>query len=653
MKLLEPCTIGSMEIKNRFVMAPMSLNLNKDGFVTDSMVRFYEERAKGGAGLITIGDGIVDSPIGNNVIESTPLDDDMYIPALRKLTQAVHEHGSKIAMQLSHGGRRAGRAAKDGYLKVTRGKIPVAPSALPHPVPGQVVPRELTKEEIKELVVKFGEAARRAVDAGFDAIGLHCAHMYLCGEFLTPWANQRTDEYGGDFEGRLRFVLEVIDEIKKKTGPQHPLIIRMNGREPEGGNTLEEIREIARRFQEAGADAIHVSVGFGAPTKDPGLIPSITPMRAPHGIIVHLAENIKKGVSIPVITVNKLGNVSYAETILQEGRADLIGLGRPLIADPMLPKKVMEGRSNDIRPCICCCRGCLQNVLEKNIPVACSVNAEAGHEMEKSNIKPAEIRKKVLVLGGGPAGMQTALIASQRGHEVLLVERGSELGGQLLLASLPPGKQDILPFTNYLVNQIKKSNVEVKTSTEILPEWLKENRPDIAVLATGSIPVMPEIPGLESRQAVSARMVLEGVELPGQDIVVIGGGQVGCETAELLAEQGKNIVIVEMLEGICKELDHINRIPLELALESHGVRILTKSKPLEITEEGVRVQHMGNEEFLPASHVVIATGAKPAFDDVEDVIRQEVSDIFVIGDKSAPQGILEAVRDGFDMGGSI
>ncbi|MGM0682553.1 MAG: FAD-dependent oxidoreductase, partial [Thermodesulfobacteriota bacterium] len=206
---------------------------------------------------------------------------------------------------------------------------------------------------------------------------------------------------------------------------------------------------------------------------------------------------------------------------------------------------------------------------------------------------------------------------------------------------------------NYLVNQIKKSNVQVKTSAEISTEWLRENRPDIAVLATGSIPVMPEIPGLESRQAVSARMVLEGIELPGQDIVVIGGGQVGCETAELLAEQGKNVVIVEMLEGICKELDHINRIPLELALESHGVRIMTKAKPLEINEKGIRVQHMGTEELLPASHVVIASGARPSFDDVEDVIRQEVSDIFVIGDKSAPQGILEAIRDGFDTGASI
>ncbi len=643
-----------MELKNRLVMAPMSLNLNKDGFITDKMVRFYEERAKGGVGLITIGDGIVDSPVGNNVIESTPIDDDKFIPALRELTQAVHANGSKIALQLSHGGRRAGRVSKDGYLKVTRGFIPVAPSALPHPVPGQVVPRELTREEIKELVDKFGQAARRTIDAGFDAVGLHCAHMYLCGEFLSPWANKRSDEYGRDFEGRLRFVLEVIERIKKECGSKYPLIIRMNGEEPQGGNSLKDIQEIARRFERAGADAIHVSVGFGAPTKDPTLIPSVAPMRAPNGCIVHLAENIKRAVSVPVIAVNKiLGPISYAESILQEGKADLIGLGRPLIADPDLPRKALDGKFDDIRPCIYCCQGCIQSVLEKNAPVACSVNPLAGYETEKGSLLPAHMHKKVLVVGGGPAGMQAAVTAAQEGHHVFLVEKEPALGGQLLLASKPPGKQDIGAFTQYLIHQLEQSSVQIQRGKTIQSAFIDKVQADVAVIATGSIPAVPDIPNLNTTKVVTGRDVLKGVDLPGSKIVIIGGGQVGCEVAEYLSEQGKEITVVELLDDISRGMPHINKIPLELALEKQGVRIMTKATVLSARTDGVTVQHLGSEEFLPADHIVVATGAQPAPDDVEILLRNKVAKVQVIGDKLRPQGILEAIHHGYDAGRAI
>ena len=636
-----------MELKNRIVMAPMSCNLTEGGFVTEQMVRFFEERAKGGVGLIMIGDGIVDTPVGNNVKESIAIDDDKFIPPLRKLTEAVKAHGAKILMQLSHGGRRAGRVSKAGYLDVTRGRMPVAPSSIPHPVPGQVVPRELTREEIREIVKQFESASRRAIEAGFDGIGLHCAHMYLCGQFLSPWSNKRVDEYGRDLKGRLKFVLEIICRIREEIGERYPLIIRMNGQEPEGGNSLKEIQEIARQFEKAGVDVIHVSTGFGAPTKTPGLIPPIAPMRAPAGCIVHLAENIKRVISIPVIAVNKLGDVFFAEQVLQECRADLVAMGRPLIADPYLPVKGVEGRFDEIRPCIYCCR-CLENVLEKDVPVACSINPMAVQAI-KIPMNSARKKKRVLVVGAGPAGMQAAVTAAIRGHEVYLVEKKEYMGGQLLLASKPPGKKDIEPFRKYLINQVIKATVQVKLGKDVTPEWLNQIRPDVAVLATGSHPIIPNIKGLTQTKTFTARMILEGSEIVETRIIVVGGGQVGCEVAELLSQQGKDVTIVEILDDIARDMDRINRLSLVMALEDLGVRIITKTRVESVTDQGVWVDCLGEKELIPTDEIVITVGSKPRSEDVDKILRDKVVEVYLIGDKVKAGGILNAVRDGFDV----
>jgi 2,4-dienoyl-CoA reductase-like NADH-dependent reductase (Old Yellow Enzyme family)/thioredoxin reductase len=652
MELLEPYKIGHMPLRNRIVMAPMSLNLTENGYVTDKLVCFCERRAKGGVGLITIGDGIVDTPVGNNVKESTAIDSEKYIPKLRELVEAVKAHGAKIAMQLSHGGRRAGRISKQGYLEVTRGQMPVAPSALPHPVPGQVVPRELSREEIREIVEKFGQATRWCIEAGFDAIGLHCAHMYLCGEFLSPWANQREDEYGGDFEGRLRFVLEVIARIRNETGEKYPLIVRMNGEEPQGGNSMEDIQRIARRFEEAGVDAIHVSVGFGAPTKTRGLIPSVSPMRAPSGCIVHLAENVKKAVSIPVIAVSKLGNVSFAESVLQEERADLIALGRPLIADPDLPLKVMEGRVEDIRPCIYCCQGCLGNVLGKDAPVACSINPTAGREIEDS-VETAKQKKRVIVLGAGPSGMQAALTAAERGHEVYLVEKAEHMGGQLLLACRPPGKADIEPFRKYLEDQVRKSGVRWETGKEVNAAWLDEIKPDAAILAMGSESIVAEIEGSRKKRIWTAREILMTSEIEGKNIMVLGGGQVGCEVAEFLAEGGKKVTIVEILGDIAREMESINRLSLTMSLEDHGVKIMTKSEVMDVTEEGIWVDCLGDRKLLPVDGIVMAVGSCPRREDVESLVKEKVPEVYTAGDQVRAAGILEAVREGYEAAKNI
>lgn len=649
MKLLEPTRIGSVEIRNRLVMAPMSLNLCRDGFVTDRMIRFFEERARGGVGLIVIGDGIVESPVGNNVKESTVVDDDRYIPMLRKLTDAVKARGARIALQLSHSGRRGGRVNRSGYLDVTGGKVPVAPSSIPHPVPGYVVPRELTQEEIGEIVGRFAEAARRTVEAGFDAVGLHCAHMYLCGQFLSPWANRRTDEYGGDIEKRIRFVREILEAMRAKIGPAIPLIVRMNGQEPEGGNTLEEIRHIARRFQDFGADSISVSVGFGAPVKTSGFIPSVAPMRAPHACIVPLSENIKGGVTIPVAVANKIGNVHLAERILAEGKADLIAMGRPLIADPYLPMKAIEGRLDEIVPCIFCGQGCIQRILERDEAITCTVNPAAAME-GNFHFSMARTRKNVVVLGGGPGGLVVSRVAAERGHHVQLYEKGSELGGMMRLSSLPPGKQEIGKLATFLLEGVRKAGVTVFLGREF--SLSTPGGVEVLVVATGSRPVIPSIPGVDRGHVVTAGDVLLGRASVGDTVAVIGGGQVGAEVAEFLAEEGRSVTILEIAADVAQGMPGIARLPLLCHLEETGVRIWTKARVREIRDDVVDVEYKGALRRIRAATVVIATGAESNAGPL-DAFRRIIPEVYVIGDSARPRGILEAIAEGFEVGYKI
>lgn len=647
MKLFEPCRIGSLELKNKLIMAPMSCNLGENGFVTDRMIRFFEERAKGGVGLITIGDGIVDTPLGNNVKESLAIDDDKYIPYLRRLVDSVKTYGSKTCLQLSHAGRRAGRVSKVGYLDITRGLIPVAPSSIPHPVVGQIVPKELTHEEIEEIVEKFGEASRRAIEAGFDAIGLHCAHMYLCGQFLSPWANKRTDEYGRNFEGRLRFVQEVIERIRKKNGQNYPIIVRMNGQEPDGGNSLEDIRRIAQRFEKIGADAIHVSVGFAAPIRTPGSFPSVTPMRAPDGCIVPLAEGIKKGVSIPVIAVNKIGDIDLAERILQDGKADLIAMGRPLIADPYLPLKGMEGRKDEIVPCIFCCQGCIQNVLDRDEPITCTVNPLAAREGE-IRVNPATERKKVAVIGGGPGGLMAAKVLAERGHKVTLYEKESELGGQLKVGSIPPGKKDILKLKQYLVDSVKKTGVMIQTGEYIEPEVIEKIKSDAVIMAIGGKPIIPLIPGIESNHVVFAKDVLLGKSEVGDSVVIIGGGQVGLEVAEHLAERDKRITVIEILDELAGGMPSLAKLPLLCRLEELGVTIWIKSEVKEIQDREVVVQYKGSKRSVKVDTIIIAAGSEPDHELFEKM-KRNIPKVFMIGDSVKPRRILEAIAEGFEI----
>jgi len=650
MKLFEPVKIGNKEIRNRIIMAPMTSHFGENGYVTERLIHFYEERAKGGVGLVTVEDGIVDYPIGNNTDNPISIDDDKYIPMFRKLSNVIKKHGAVPILQLSHAGRRAGQLSREtGCLERTCGRLPVAPSALAHPSPGHVVPIPLTTENIERIIEKFALAAKRTVEAGFEMIGLHCAHMYLCGQFLSPWSNKRTDAYGGSLENRLRFVLSIIKQMKKKVGDDVPIVCRMNGMEPEHGNSLSDLQEIARRLEMAGVSALHISVGFGSVLRDKNFIPAEAPIGMPEGCIVHLAENIRKAVSIPVIAVNKIRHVDFAEKILQEERADMIALGRALLADPEWPVKAMNNRAEDIRPCISCCQGCVGNI-EKGKPIACLVNPLMGREKE-IKIKRVSERgaEKVLVIGGGPAGLEFAITAAKRGHNVTIWEKEDALGGKLLLAAKPPGKEELQELTAYLQRSAEYLGVEIKLNKKADATAVKQYQPGVVVLATGSKVRMPELEeGINGNVRTVADVLNRESEI-GDKVIIIGGGLVGLETAKYLIQEEKDITIIEMLDAVGYDMPGITRVPLLLHLENKGVRILTIAPAKKITREGVEIEYDGKRKFIKGDTVILATGTTPD-NDLKEELKGMIPNIYSLGDCRAPGNMMTAIHEGFDTG---
>lgn len=654
MKLLSPIKIGNLEIKNRVFMSPMTNNFAKDGFVTDQMIHFYEERAKGGVGVVTVEDGIVDFPLGNNAKSPVSIDDDKYIRMLKKLSSIIKKYGAKAAIQLSHGGRRAGRVSvESGCLEITRGKIPIAPSMIAHPGSGQVIPKELSEEEIEEIIVKFGQAAYRAVESGFDIISVHCAHMYLCGEFLSPWANKRQDKYGGCLENRLRFVLKIIDKVKQSIGIDFPLMVRMNGQEPEGGNSLLEIREIARRLQLAGVKAISVSTGFGDVLYEKNFISAEAPIGTPEGCIVHLAENMKIAVNIPVAIGNKIRHPEFAEKVLTENKADIITLGRPLITDPYWVQKVIEGREKDIKPCVSCCYGCIGNV-QKGKQMSCIFNPLVGKEKEEKLMctpVTTENRKKILVIGSGPAGMEAAITATTRGHSVTIWDKDAELGGTLNLAKKPPRKQEFDEIIHYFKNIIKELNIQVEFRKEVTKEMIRKFNADVVILASGGKAIRPKIKGMSNNRKVywALDLLKSNNTDVGQKIVIIGGGEVGLETAEWLAEKGGKITVIELFPEVARDMVNAVKIPLMINLKEYGVRILTNSCVKQIENGSVKVERNGIEETIEADAVVIAIGVEP-----DSSFQKELQDIapelFFIGDCKQSGNIQDAINDGYKIG---
>lgn len=650
LKLFQTCSIGTMELRNRIIMPPVSTNFASEGFVTDTMKNYYAARAKGGVGMIIVEDAIIDSTLGRHTINDLHVDDDEFLPGLTQLANSIKEHGSRAVLHLNHAGRRAGRT-RNGYLYLTDGRIPVAPSSLAWPSTGYVVPRELTIDEIEELIDKFAIAALRAKEAGFDGVGIHCTHDYLINQFLVPVSNKRNDEYGKDFEGRLKFLLRIIEKIQEKVGQNYPLLCRISGEEEpfEEGLTLEDMKKVAYRLEQAGIKALLLSRGssFTPPTTSQFIGP-VAPMRIPRGCMVYLTEGVKQAVKIPVVAVNRINDPVLAEQILEEGRADLIAMGRALVADPELPNKAKEGRIDEIRTCIAC-QQCIHSLLDLNSPVVCTINAQVGKE-KLFNLNLVDKPEKVMVIGGGPAGMEAARVAAIRGHQVYLYESDSKLGGQLLLASRPPGKEEINSFTRYLEGECNRLGVKVKINASVAPEDIENLSPDVVIVASGSKPSCPPLPGMEKSHVVTAAEVLRGVKNVNGKVVVLGGGQVGVEVAEYLAVKGKDVTILEMLDQIASDMPTMCRSLLMVALKEEGVKIVTGAKAEEITDSHVVLSKRGKNLVIPADSVVLTLGAE-SDRSLEGKLGERP--VLWVGDCVKPRKILEAVQEGFEAGAAV
>lgn len=634
-KLMQPFQLKNLNLRNRIVMAPMHSRLClPNGVVSQHLIDYYAERAKGGAGLIIVEYSYIDELESKANPAQLGVYDDQLIPGLGDLAEAIQEWGARAILQICH----AGRNTSVGIM----GRQPIAPSAVASPR-GEMA-REMSVAEIDAVIDAFAEAARRVKVAGFDGVELHATHGYLMAQFLSPFTNRRTDAYGRD---RALFAVKTLERVRSTVGGDYLVGCRMTACEfREGGLSLEEARAFARRMEDAGIDYLHVSGGIPEEGHH-----HVTPMYLPQGYLLHLAEAIKKVVRLPVIAVGALHDPALAEKALRDEKADLIAMGRALIADPALPRKLAAGQAEDIRRCLRCNEGCTsRSPLPRT--QRCAVNAEVGRERQM-RLDPVLRAKHVCVVGGGPAGMEAARILAQRGHKVTLIEKENELGGHLRYGSVPDFKQELRGFLNYLRIQVQKAGIEVLLNQPAALEFVRVLHPEAVVLAAGSTLRRPEIPGVAQSFVGTAIDVLTGRFQPGERVVVIGGGAVGCEVAAHLAFPGRNVTVVEMLPDIILDLEPRSRVALGRLLQERKVEVRLNVRLEEIGAQEVRVaDRKGQESEIPADSVILALGLRSNRELLEP-LRKEFAEVHVIGDCLEPRKIYQAIHDGAFAGRAI
>ena len=637
MELLEPGRMGNVEIKNRVVMTPMGVFglPEPDGALNSRGIEFYTERARGGTGLIMPAATLVTGAFENTVCALYALDSMDKAVGWSRLAEEVHHYGAKLGVQLSAG---LGRVSVNFYGAPDY--VPVSASAVPAFWMPQVTCRPLTTEDIEYLIKAFGRAARFAAGAGVDVIEIHGYGGYLLDQFMSSLWNQRADRYGGGLDGRMRFPLEVVEEVRSACGDL-PIVFKFTPvHYMEGGRVLAEGLKVARRLEEAGVDALHVDAGCYE-----SWYRAISPVYSPQACQAELAGEVQKAVGIPVIAGGKLGDPQVAEAVLAAGKAEFIGLGRSLLADPEWANKVCQGRPEDIVPCIGCSEGCLARGFGGKY-ASCAVNPACAME-ERYRLGPAARHRSVLVVGGGPGGMEAAITAARMGHAVTLWEKGSRLGGQLVPASAPGFKRDVGRLLEYLTGQVEKLGVDVHLSREATVEDVLEAGADAVIIATGGEPVLPNIEGIAGDNVMQAVDVLTGDTPAGDRVVVAGGGVVGCEVALFLSEKGRDVTIIDAREILAAEpVFMLNRANLVDLLEESGVTLLARTELLEVDGRGARVEFGGDERYIDCDSVVLAMGLEPSRA-LADQLEGGIPGVFVVGDAVRPGKVLDAVWEGF------
>jgi len=641
--LFQPYQFRTFEVRNRVVMPPMAIYIpGCEGFVRQRLVDYYEARARGGVGYIVVNATVVSEPSGRSHPNQTRISDDKYIPGFKKLVDRIHTYDVPAALQLYHAGRQR--------YGIIAGLPTLSPSGIPDPVRKDPT-RAITVEEIHGLVEEYAQAARRSQEAGFEAVEFHCAHGYLLAGFLSPFQNKRTDEYGGDVWGRTRIVREILGRTREVVGNDLVLQVRINGHDyVNGGNTLEDSKEIAKILVEAGAEVIHVSAGM-APSGHYTFLPAAVPP----GHNVYLAEGIKAAVGpdVPVITVGGIQDPVQAESILAEGQVDFVAIGRALFADPEWPNKAKEGRLEEIRPCLRCSKSA--GVWPEDM--RCTVNPAVGSEKEyEESLVAAETSKNVLVIGAGPAGMETARTAAMRGHSVTLVDKKNELGGKIQLAMVPPDKEIQEEWLNYYRNELDRLDVRVKLSTEVGLDDVQEWDPDIVVVATGGVPLLPEgIEGLDHPNVVTSDDVLLGEAEVGHNVAIVGGSSMGVETADfILQDPDKKVLVVEMMHGILMDISHDAELALMDKLYKKDFREAVSTKVTAIRPDNGKldlyVERYGQPEVIKGfDTVVIAVGVKPN-DELGQALLETRDGVYLVGDCEAAGDYRKAVHDAAEVG---